>query len=128
MGLFMPSDFEQKLKTQTIVTKSIGGSETNVAIGISRLGRKSGWFSLLGKDPFGDEILYRLRAEGVDTSAVRQTDGRTGLMLKEKSLTGDPRVFYYRENSAATHMNPEDLPIELIKTSRILHITGITPH
>lgn len=127
MGLIMPMDFDQKLKTQSVVSKSVGGSETNVAIGISRLQRKSGWFSMLGKDPIGDEILYKLKAEGVDTSSVCQTAGRTGLMLKEKSLTGDPKVFYYRENSAASQMKPEDLPVDLIKNSRILHVTGITP-
>lgn len=127
MGLIMPLDFDQKLKTQNVVSKSIGGSETNVAVGISRLGRKVGWFSLLGKDPFGDEIIYKLNGEGVDTSSVQQTSGRTGLMLKEKSLTGDPKVFYYRENSAASRMVPENLPADLIKQSQILHITGITP-
>lgn len=127
MGLFMPIDFEQKFKTQTFATKTIGGSESNVAIGVSRLGKKAGWFSLLGKDPFGEEIIFKLNGEGVDTSSVKLTDGRTGLMLKEKSFAGDPKVFYYRENSAASKMTPADLPVDLIKQSKILHVTGITP-
>jgi len=46
--------------------KSIGGAESNVAIGLSKLGHKSSWISKLGNDPFGKYIYSYLKGEGVD--------------------------------------------------------------
>ena len=60
-----------RLRHATDVTLSIGGAESNVAIGLSRLGIASGWVSALGEDEPGDLVLHRIRAEGVDTGAVR---------------------------------------------------------
>ena len=47
---------------------SIAGSETNVAIGLSRLGHQATWVGAVGNDEPGRLIQRTLRAEGVDTS------------------------------------------------------------
>ena len=41
--------------------------------------------------------------------------------------SGESSVFYYRENSAASHMTPQDLDEALFRGCRILHLSGITP-
>lgn len=105
----------------------MAGAESNLAIGIAKLGRSAAWISRLGTDEMGDFVLNAIRAEGVDCSCVRRDpEHRTGLMLKELSA-GETRVYYYRENSAASHLSPADLSETTFRSARILHLTGITP-
>lgn len=106
--------------------KSFGGAESNFAIALARLGHQVGWFSRLGKDPFGKFILKAIRGEGVDVSRAELTDqAPTGFMLRE-SVAGKTSVYYYRNGSAASKLSPEHLDEEYIKNATILHITGIT--
>ena len=108
--------------------KQIGGAESNVAIGLQRLGHTVGWFSKLGDDPFGRYIHKFVRGEGVDTSrCIYTNEAPTGIFFKEKRSATDIRVFYYRKNSAASLITPEDLDEEYIASAKILHVTGITP-
>ncbi|ALC89208.1 hypothetical protein AM500_04970 [Bacillus sp. FJAT-18017] len=128
MGLLMPPNMQGKFKNAEQVVKNIGGAESNFAIGVSRLGQKVAWLSKLGNDPIGEEILYRLNGEKVNTEHVIITDlAPTGLMLKEKTFKGDPKVFYFRHHSAASTFRKEELNEDIIKEAKILHLTGITP-
>ena len=103
------------------------GAESNVAVGIAKLGLQAVWMSRLGKDEFGAFIRNQLRGEGVDCSRVIFDPGhRTGVMFKETGV-GETKVFYYRENSAASHLCPEDLTEELFADAQVLHLSGITP-
>src|SRR6056297_1168379 len=116
------------LKYLNNFSKYIAGAESNVAIGVKRLGFNSGWISKLGKDPLGDYVEFFIRGEGVDVSQVRRdSEHRTGLLIKEMHTTKEPKVFYYRDNSAASHLAKEDLDEEYIKSAKHLHLTGITP-
>lgn len=108
--------------------KSIGGAESNVAIGLTRLGHSVGWISKLGEDPFGRYIYKNIRGEGVDVSSCLFTDeAQTGLIFKEQLSAEDLNVYYYRKNSAASLMRPADLDEAYIANAKVLHITGITP-
>ena len=108
--------------------KSLAGSESNVAIGLCRLGHRAGWISRVGQDEFGQYILKELRGEGVEVSQVRiDKQAFTGIMFKEIRPGRETIVTYYRKGSAASYMNKEDLDEDYIKESKILHITGITP-
>ena len=44
---------------------SMGGAESNVAIGVARLGVAATWIGRLGEDPIGDLIERQLLAERV---------------------------------------------------------------
>jgi 2-dehydro-3-deoxygluconokinase len=105
---------------------TFAGAESNVAIGLAKLGHRSGWFGHLGNDPFGVKTLKGIRGEGVDVSQAQLTDaGPTGLMLKQ-SIRGKSSVFYYRKGSAASQMKPEQLHENYIRQAQTLHVTGIT--
>lgn len=108
--------------------KSIAGAESNVAIGLCRLGHSCGWISRVGRDEFGKYLIREIRAEGVDISGV-ETDEElpTGIMFKEIIEGKGTKVYYYRKNSAASRMIPENLDADYIRSAKILHITGITP-
>lgn len=126
MALMMPND-SKGIEYSHQFEKGFGGAESNVAIGVARLGMRSGWFGRLGNDPLGRLIRKNIRGEGVDVSQAQLTDeAPTGLMLRE-IVSGQSSVFYYRKNSAASMMRPEHLNAEYIEQAKILHVTGITP-
>lgn len=104
------------------------GAESNVAIGLCKLGHEAGWWSVLGQDELGAMVLNAIRSEGVDTSRVKFCSEKpTGLMMKQTKADGETTVFYYRSRSAASGMCPEDLDAGYIESAKILHLTGITP-
>jgi 2-dehydro-3-deoxygluconokinase len=107
-------------------TRELAGAETNVAIGLARLGFKSGYASKVGNDAFGRFIIERLKSENVDTSHIF-TDEQypTGFQIKSKVTTGDPEVEYFRKGSAASHLNIEDFREEYFQHATLLHMTGI---
>lgn len=105
----------------------IAGAESNLAIGLAKLGHRASWISRVGDDEFGHYVNNAIRGEGVDTSGVVfDPDHRTGIMFKEMGV-GETRVYYYRENSAASHLTPGDVNEALVRSTRIVHLTGITP-
>jgi 2-dehydro-3-deoxygluconokinase len=125
MALMMPAS-GKGLEYSYQLHQLFGGAESNVAIGASRLGRRAGWFGLLGNDPLGRMILKRIRGEGVDVSRAALTqEAPTGLMMRE-TLMGKTSVYYYRKNSAASRMSPNHLDESYIAQAKILHVTGIT--
>lgn len=127
MVAFIPEE-KEKIRYAHSFGKRVAGAESNVAVGLAKLGRKSGWISKIGNDEFGEFILRELQGEGVDTSRVIKTDRYpTGLMFKETSFLNDTSVFYYRRNSAASTLSVSDLDEEYIRQAKILHLTGITP-
>lgn len=105
----------------------IGGAESNVAIGVRRLGGAVTWVGRVGDDSLGTRVLRELRAEDLDVRAVVDPAGPTALMVKERRTAEAGRVWYYRTGSAGSHLSPADLPEELLRTAGIVHVTGITP-
>lgn len=127
MVLFVPTE-TGPLKYIYQFNKHIGGAESNVAIGLSKLGVKAGWISKLGKDGFGDYIESFIRGEGVDVSQVKRDEEHpTGVFFKERVEIGESRIYYYRKGSAASFMDENDLDEQYIAQAKYLHITGITP-
>ncbi|GII58606.1 ribokinase [Planotetraspora thailandica] len=107
---------------------SVAGAESNVAIGLARLGHRVSWTGLVGDDETGQLVLRTLRAEGVDVTNAR-VDGRgpTGLILFERRVGDLTRVIYHRAGSAASFLEPSDVLPALTPPPRTLHVTGITP-
>lgn len=106
---------------------AIAGTESNVAIGVSRLGHRAAWVGRVGADALGNVVLRELRAEGVDvTHAVVDPGAPNGFMLKTRRTTATSEVTYLRRGSAGSRLEPADLPATLVAGARVLHITGIT--
>jgi 2-dehydro-3-deoxygluconokinase len=102
-----------------------GGAESNVAVGLARLGVGVRWVSRLGRDPFGDMIAAALAREGVDLRWLRRDDAPTGLYWKWR-VEGRTSVGYRRAGSAASRLTPGDVPDEALDGIRLVHLTGIT--
>lgn len=105
----------------------IGGSESNVAIGLSRLGVDVTWFGRVGDDSVGRLVAREIRAEGVDARVTIDDAAATGLMIKERRTSTSQSVTYYRAGSAGSRVSADDLDEPAIAAADVLHVTGITP-
>lgn len=127
MVLFHPPS-TTPLQHATVFEKTFAGAETNVAVGLSRLGHRVGWISRLGDDAFGRYIYNAIRGEGIDTTHVTfDSQHSTGVFFKEHRPQQESRIFYYRNHSAASRMSPSDLDESWFRGVRYFHLTGITP-
>lgn len=126
MVLFISQEYCSLKDAQTF-KKALAGAELNVCIGLNRLGHTPLYITKLGaKDPFGAYISERLREEGFDVSGVSTDDAHnTGFMLKNKVKTGDPETSYFRKNSAASNITPNDINNVSFDGISHVHITGI---
>lgn len=127
MGLFIAQE-EALLEDVRHFSTSVAGAEFNVAVGLSRLGHTAGYLTKLGADPFGRQIVKVMNQNGIDTSLTVTTGERsTGFMLKSKTSRGDPDIYYYRKNSAASTLCVEDVKGADLTKWDALHMTGILP-
>jgi 2-dehydro-3-deoxygluconokinase len=116
------------MREATTFRRFVAGAESNLAIGLSRLGHAAGWFSRVGDDEFGRALVFRIRGEGVDTShVISDASAPTGLVIRERREVGPIEQVYYRRGSAASRLSPADLDPGYLGSARFLHLTGITP-
>ncbi|MCA0991345.1 sugar kinase [Pseudalkalibacillus hwajinpoensis] len=127
MVLFTPQSSPRMRYAETY-TRKFGGAETNVAIGLARLGHEVGWISKVGNDEFGKALLSFVRGEAIDVRQVKiDASAPTGIYFKEIRNSEDVRVEYYRKGSAASKLEPSDLNESYLSQATYLHISGITP-
>jgi 2-dehydro-3-deoxygluconokinase len=109
--------------------KRTAGAETNVAIGLARLGLKVGWVSRLGTDSMARYLLAAMQQEGIDCShVVCDVSQRTGFQFKGRvEGGGDPQVEYHRKGSAASLIEADDIDVDWLQGARHLHATGVFP-
>ena len=106
-----------------------GGAESNVAIGLERLGIHAGWIGKLPSNALGRKIVNEIRSFGVDTSAVIWSEtGRVGIFFVEWGAAPRPlRTIYDRANTAASTMRAEEIDWDYVAGAEWIHLTGITP-
>ena len=105
----------------------VGGTESNTAVGLARLGLDVAWLSRLPASPMGRYISNRVQQYGVDVSqVVWAEDERLGIYFHEKSQP--PRaseIIYDRKDSAMSRMQPADIPAKLFEPG---HLRIASPH
>lgn len=106
-------------------SRHLGGSSANIAVGLARLGVRTGIISCVGKDLLAPYLLDFLRQEGVDTQHVRQVEGySTSLCLTEVSPPDRfPQVFY-RHRPADTQVTIGESEQEVIRHSKMFVTNG----
>jgi 2-dehydro-3-deoxygluconokinase len=114
-----------RLHNSPAMRLGFGGAESNVAIGVARLGGTAAWIGRVGADALGELIARELRAEGVQPHVVVDETTATALMLKERPRPGNSRITYYRRGQAGSRLQASDIPPSLIARTKILHVTGI---
>ena len=127
--LLLVADRPGPIEDAGIFVKRTAGAETNVAIGLARLGLQVGWVSRLGTDSMARYLLATMQAEGIDCShVVCDPTQRTGLQFKGRVAGGgDPAIEYHRKGSAASLFQPEQIVVPWLTAARHLLATGVFP-
>ena len=127
--LLLVADRPGPLENAQSFHKRTAGAETNVAIGLSRLGLKVGWASRLGTDSMARYLLAEMKREGIDCAhVICDASQRTGFQFKGRVTDGsDPPVEYHRKGSAASQMSVDDVDVDWLRSARHLHATGVFP-
>lgn len=123
-----PSGHERILQSPSFGA-TFGGGEANVAVSVSLLGCEGVFVTALPANPLGDAAVGELRRHGVNTSAIRRSDGRVGIYFLETGANQRAStVVYDRDGSSISRVKPGDFDwASICKGARWFHVTGITP-
>lgn len=90
----------------------------------ARLGHSTAIISGVGSDDFGENIMRRLRHDGVDVSRVLVSDdGHTGIAFVTYFADGERKFLFYTDNSPFTRAKaPENL--SGLEDVKFMHIMG----
>jgi 2-dehydro-3-deoxygluconokinase len=106
--------------------QGFGGDTANMAVAAARLGARVGYVTRLGDDAFGRLFRDLWTAEGVDLRGVLDdADAPTGVYFVTHGAQGH-EFSYLRAGSAASRMRPDTLPLDVIRSARLLHVSGIS--
>jgi 2-dehydro-3-deoxygluconokinase len=115
------------LRSMPALELGFAGAESNVAIGLARLGHAVSWRGCVGDDELGRLVVGALRGEGVDVNARVVDDVPTALMLREHRTSDVTHVSYYRSGLAGSRLDGIDVEDLALRAGDLLHVTGITP-
>ena len=103
----------------------VGGSPTNMSVGLRRLGLRSALLTAVGDDPVGDFILHFLNGEQVETRFIPRKPGHrtSAVVLGIEPPDKFPLVFY-RENCADIQLSIDDVSAAPVVESKVLQIAG----
>lgn len=103
----------------------VGGSPTNIAIGVSRLGMRSAILTAVGTDRTGDFVLRYLNDEGVITEFVPRIEGKlTSLALLGVQPPDAFPLSFYREDPADIYLRSSDVDAVDLSTVRAIEVSG----
>ena len=106
--------------------QGFGGDTSNALIAAVRQGATGSYFTRLGDDEFGRMCLQLWRDEGVDAREVLiDATAATGIYFVRHGKEGHT-FSYLRAGSAASLVQPSDVPAQLIERARFLHVSGIS--
>lgn len=107
--------------------KAPGGAPANVAVGLARLGVKSGFMGKVGDEDFGYLLARTLAENGVDTSALLfSQEARTALAFVCLKEDGERDFMFYRHPSADMLIRPEEINKDYIKAASVFHFGSIS--
>lgn len=121
-----PVDYFQTLAESTTFKKYVGGSPANIAVGITRHGKKAGFFGKVSDDQFGDYVTQYFHKEGVDTSRITRCTGgeKLGLTFTEILSEHESSILMYRSAIADLQLSVDDIDEEYIKNTKAILISG----
>ena len=99
-----------------------GGAPCNVLAMLRKLDRSVAFIGKVGDDIFGRMLRDTVRTVGIDDTGLL-TDGQARTTLAfVKTLPGGDRDFsFYRHPGADMMLRAEELPVDIIQNTRILH-------
>ncbi|WP_252226316.1 5-dehydro-2-deoxygluconokinase [Clostridium sp. ZBS2] len=123
---FNPIDINRPLSESTTFKKYLGGSPANIAVGLSRLGKKVGFIGKVSKDQFGKFVVYYFDNEGIDTSQIKYAENgeSLGLTFTEIASPTESSILMYRNGIADLELDVNEIDEEYIKNTKAIVISG----
>lgn len=123
---FNPTDIHKPLEESKNFNKYVGGSPANIAVGLSRLGKKVGFIGKVSADSFGKFVTDYFKENNIDTKGIAVcTNGESlGLTFTEIKNPTESSILMYRNGIADLMLDPSDISEEYIKNSKAIVISG----
>ncbi|MCD6122160.1 MAG: 5-dehydro-2-deoxygluconokinase [Spirochaetales bacterium] len=103
----------------------VGGSPTNMSVGVRRLGLSNILLTAVGDDPVGEFVINFLRKEGVETEYIPTKVGhRTSCVLLGIEPPDRFPLVYYRDNCADNELDIDDVLKLPFKDSCVFEFAG----
>lgn len=100
----------------------LGGSVTNLAANVARLGGRAAVAARVSDDPFGRFVRREMKQQGIITDYLRtDTTTRTTLAFITRSVATADFVIYRGSDAC---LLPEDVPEAAIERSRVVHTSA----
>lgn len=104
-----------------------GGAPGNVAACISKLGKKTSYIGMVGKDQFGKFLTQTLEDIGVDVNGIITTSTyNTTLAFVHLDSSGDRSFSFYRKPSADIMLDKKDVNLEIIDNAKVFHFGSVS--
>jgi 5-dehydro-2-deoxygluconokinase len=114
-----------RLEDMASFAKYVGGSPTNTAIGLARLGLRPALLTRVGDDHMGRFIREQLTREGVDVASVRTDPDRlTALVILGIRDRDRFPLIFYREDCADMALDADDVDEAQIRSAAAVLING----
>lgn len=124
---FIAVESGKKLAEVESFKKVAGGAPANVAVGASKLGKKSAFLGRIGDDEFGYFLQDRIKETGVDCSQLQfDKQARTGLAFISLPTPNTREFLFYRNPSADMRLDSKEFDEDFIKNTKIFHFGSIT--
>ena len=100
----------------------------NTAVAAQRLGLRTGLLTRFGADPFSENLKDLCYLEGIQLEPHCKTmnNKASGLYLVQVNKSGQRHFQYYRQDSAACYLSPEDVQSSLIEACEVVFASGIS--
>jgi fructoselysine 6-kinase len=100
---------------------TVGGNAVNVAVHLSRLGRRTAYFGAVGEDKEGHWTRACLTANDVNIEQLRSVVGRTAFTNLDVDPSGD-RIITFEDFGVCRGYRPNGPEIEALQAARHIHL------
>ncbi|QJD84051.1 carbohydrate kinase family protein [Cohnella herbarum] len=101
-------------------SKFFGGSPSNIAMNVKKLGIRSHVASAVGDDGLGSFLIDQLRNADIDTKGIQHTEYSTSMVVITKSKSSPVPIFY---RGADYHLAFTPVLEEYLINSKIIHFS-----
>ena len=123
---FNPTDIYKPLEKSNNFKKYVGGSPANIAVGLSRLGKKVGFIGKVSNDSFGKYVIDYFKENNIDTKEIAtcKNGESLGLTFTEIKSPTESSILMYRNGIADLMLESSEISEEYIKNTKAIVVSG----
>lgn len=112
---------------QKLFERNPGGAPANVLVALQKLGHQTAFIGKVGKDMHGDFLRQTIEDNNIDcTGLISDPNFFTTLAFVALDESGDRSFSFARKPGADTQLTAEDLPVDVIKNSKVFHVGSLS--